>query len=472
MHKDAASGPGLRRTIGGSGFFTLAFGAVVGSGWVVVLGDWLRQAGPGGSALAFLAGGLVMIIVALCYGELAARAPTAGGEFLYTLQTFGPFAGFLVGWFLTFAQISVCAFEGIALAWLLRVLFPGIAMGTAYSVAGNPVTWDALLIGLSSAVVIAFLHLRGASSAIRFQNIVTFGFIGISLVLIVCGFSLGSFAHLTPFFSTLSGNAPVYGTLWVFATTAYFFNGWQASMHAIEERGEHVAVGRAVWCMVAGIAAAAIFYASIIFASSMAMPWPDLITLELPAAAAFRALGIGGFLGSVVLVAAVISLAKTWSACAWIATRLLYSQSRHGLLPEFFGEVDTRSRAPRGAVLLVTILSMVGIALGRSAILPIVDTLAICAALSIILCLFVLLRQRRRDSRRPAFTVPGGMLTIVIALIGATAMIGSALIQPFLAHGRVPTEWLLLGIWGAAGVAYWVATHKLRRARRVTAAAL
>ncbi|GFE80663.1 hypothetical protein GCM10011487_26630 [Steroidobacter agaridevorans] len=52
-----------------------------------------------------------MIIVALCYGELGARSPTAGSEFIYTLETFGPFPEFLVGWFLTFAHISVCAFE-------------------------------------------------------------------------------------------------------------------------------------------------------------------------------------------------------------------------------------------------------------------------------------------------------------------------------------------------------------------------
>jgi amino acid transporter len=405
-----------------------------------------------------------MVVVALCYGELAARSPTAGGEFLYTSQTFGAFPGFLVGWFLAFNQIAVCAFEGIALAWLIRVLIPGVAMGTAYTVAGEAVSWDALIIGLGSALVIAALHLRGASSAIRFQNIVTYSFIGISLLLIVCGFALGTIGNLTPLFSAMAGHSPLLGALWVFATTAYFFNGWQASMHAIEERRDDVTLRKAVWCMVGGIVAAGIFYASIILAASMAMPWESLMTRELPAAAAFASHG-GGILGTVVLIAAIISLYKTWSACLWIATRLLFAQSRHGMLPRSFGAIDVTSRAPRVAILFVTALSMVGIALGRSAILPIVDTLAICAALSFILCLLVLLRRRRADPNPPTFTVPGGMVTIVVAMIGVTFMVSSALIQPVLARGGVPVEWLMLIAWGGVGALIWVATRSLRRGK-------
>lgn len=91
----ASTSTALRRAIGRGGFFSLAFGAIVGSGWVVVLGDWLKAAGPGGASLGFLAGALVMVLVALCYGELAARSTAAGGEFLYTLETFGRFPAFL-----------------------------------------------------------------------------------------------------------------------------------------------------------------------------------------------------------------------------------------------------------------------------------------------------------------------------------------------------------------------------------------
>jgi amino acid transporter len=124
--------------------------------------------------------------------------------------------------------------------------------------------------------------------------------------------------------------------------------------------------------------------------------------------------------------------------------------------------VDPASRSPRNAILFVTVVSMIGIALGRSAIVPIVDTLAICYALSIILCLVVLVRRRRLDSRRPVFVVPGGMATILVAMLGASAMVGIALIQPFLATGRIPIEWILLIAWAVVGSVVWRATRHRR----------
>jgi amino acid transporter len=413
-----------------------------------------------------LAGGVVTILVALCYGELAVRSSTAGAEFLYTLHTFGRLPAFLVGWFLTLSAVAMCAFEGIALAWFARTLVPQIALSDAYVVAGTPVTWDALAIGITTALIIAVLHLRGARSAIRFQNVVTYTFIAVIAVLIICGVSLGSVRNLHPLIATSPGQSAAIGVMWIFATCAYFLNGWQASLHAIEERREDVSVRAAVFSMIAAVGAATMFYIGIIIASSMAVSWPTLLTRELPAAAAFAALGGGGILGKVVLVAAMVSLTKTWSATAWIATRLLYAQSRHGLLPQQLGTVDPVRHAPRSAVVVVTILSMVGLALGRSAVLPIVDTLSICGAAIIILSILVLLRRRQIDPRPSAYSVPGGMVTIWAAFVGTCAMVGIAFFKPLLdAHGAIPMEWILIVSWGILGTITWISTGRLRRGR-------
>lgn len=459
---DSDSQAGLIRTVGPSGFFTLAFGAIIGSGWIVVLGDWLTAAGPLGSVLGFVAGCLVMLLVATCYGELASRSSMAGGEFLYTLHSFGRFPAFLVGWFLAFYSITVCAFEGIALAWLLRTLLPAISLPTAYSLAGEAITWDALTIGIAAALVIALLHYRGARSAIRFQNIVTYGFIAASIVVIICGFSLGSISNLSPLLSARPGHHWTTGFLWTFSTCAFFLNGWQTSLHAIEERRENLSVATAVRAMLLAIAAAAAFYAAIIVASAMSAPWPTIIGKELPAAAAFRAVG-GSALGTLVLVAATVSLTKSWSACAWIATRLVFAEARHNMLPARFAQVDPKSGAPRNAIIFVTVLSILGTAMGRGAVTPIVNMLSLCSALSILLCLVVLLRQRRTEVNRPPFSVPGGLAFVWLALAGALFMVGIAVTEP-LRNGTtgVPLEWLLLLGWGAIGVAVWFSTHRAK----------
>lgn len=454
----------LGTAVSRAGYFTLAFGAVVGSGWAVVMGDWLRAAGPGGSALGFLAGGLVMMLIALCYGELAARSSTAGAEFLYALETFGPRAGFFVAWFLTLYAVASCSFEAIACAWFIRGLWPAVNLGTAYRIAGVDVGWDALMIGGIGALGIGLLHRLGARSAISFQNIVTYGFIGLMLVLMACGLIRGSAVNLTPLFAGTSGSSWISGALWVFATCAFFLNGWQTSLHALEERRTDVAPRHAVHSIICAILAAATFYIGIVAAAACAVPWRSLVGQELPAAAAFRSLGFHGVLGTVTLLAATISLAKTWSAMTWIGSRVIYAQARHGLLPAALGAVDPRTGVPSTAILLVTGLTLVGIMLGRGAILPIVNMVSISLALSTILCLAVLLRRRRRAEPQSEFSVPGGLPTIIAALIGAITMVSVALIQPLLApRGGLPLEWLLLAVWAVLGVLLLVLSPRLRR---------
>src|SRR6185437_13748838 len=98
-----------RRIIRPAGFFALSFGSMVGSGWIILLGEWLRRAAPGGAFLALLGGGALMSLIGTCYAELAARMPRAGGEFRYALEGLGRAPAFIVGWFLTLFLVSLCA---------------------------------------------------------------------------------------------------------------------------------------------------------------------------------------------------------------------------------------------------------------------------------------------------------------------------------------------------------------------------
>jgi amino acid transporter len=460
----------LGSAVGYGGYFTLAFGAIVGSGWVVVMGEWLKTAGPGGTALGFLAGATAMGLIALCYGELAARSPNAGAEFLYTLETFGPRAGFIVAWFLILYSVAVCAFEAIACAWLLRELFPAINLGPAYKVAGVEVGWDALLIGSTGALAIGALHYLGARSAIAFQNVITYGFIATILLLMLFGLIRGSPQNIKPLFASTSGQSWISGAIWVFATCAFFLNGWQTALHAIEERRPYVAARGAMISIIVAIAASATFYIGIVTAAASAVPWRTLVGQELPAAAAFRSLGFHGALGTLILVAATVSLTKTWSAVTWIASRVIYAEARHGLLPPLFGRVDSRSGSPRAAIVLVVGLTLIGVALGRGAILPIVDMASVSLALSVILCLAVLIRRRRQSCERPTFVVPGGLPTILAALIGAVAMVSVVLARPLLSSGgKLPTEWVLLALWACLGLVACASSPRLRRLARVSA---
>ena len=178
-----------------------------------------------------------MISVAFCYGELAGALGQAGGEFLGVLQTFGRGPAFLVGWFLTLFAIATCAFEAVVLGTLFRSLLTPTGGGPVlYTVGRTEIDAGSLLLGLGAAIAFGQLHVRGARSAIRFQNLVTYGFLALILSVVLLGLILGDPRNLAPLFSSRDGAPWAMGSLSVFAMCAFFLNGWQTALHAIEER--------------------------------------------------------------------------------------------------------------------------------------------------------------------------------------------------------------------------------------------
>ena len=131
--------PVLRRTVGTSQLFTLAFGTIVGAGWVVGIGQWLDSAGPVGTTVAFALGGVMMVFIGLCYGEIAAAIPVSGGELAYAYGIFGLRAGFAMGWFLALAFVVTTVFEALTAMWLISSLLPGSLGPVIYHVFGEPI---------------------------------------------------------------------------------------------------------------------------------------------------------------------------------------------------------------------------------------------------------------------------------------------------------------------------------------------
>jgi amino acid transporter len=154
-----------------------------------------------------------------------------------------------------------------------------------------------------------------------------------------------------------------------------------------------------------------------------------------------------------VVVVAIFSLAKTWNAVIMMASRLVLAQARAGLLPAALARVDSRRNTPTNAILLVTAASVVGIFLGRGALVPIVNMATICVAMTIVLMLLVLVTQRRRQPLSPGFSVPLARVTIPICVAGATLMAAYALVQPLWTQHGIPLEWQLIAVWATIG---WV----------------
>src|SRR2546427_5974136 len=77
----------------------MVVGIMVGSGIFRTPGLVAAQLGrPWLTFVAWIAGGALALLGALCFAELATRLPAAGGKYVYVREAFGPRAGFVVGW--------------------------------------------------------------------------------------------------------------------------------------------------------------------------------------------------------------------------------------------------------------------------------------------------------------------------------------------------------------------------------------
>src|SRR5262245_36615739 len=110
-----STGPALRRVMRAREYFTLAFGSIVGVGWMILLQAWRARGGPVRALLAFLLGGVALVPVVCGYGRLAERMPESASEDAYTAAAFPRGISFATGWAMALANAIVCPFEAVAL---------------------------------------------------------------------------------------------------------------------------------------------------------------------------------------------------------------------------------------------------------------------------------------------------------------------------------------------------------------------
>ena len=151
----------LTRILGRRDVLALAFGAMIGWGWVVLAGEMTARAGTYGSALAFMFGAVMVFLVGLTYAELTSSLSRAGGELAFTYAGIGPLASFVCGWALVLAYMTVVAFEVVSLPTVLGYVFDGLDSGKLYTVAGWDVHLAWVAVGIVGALAIGVVNYFG-----------------------------------------------------------------------------------------------------------------------------------------------------------------------------------------------------------------------------------------------------------------------------------------------------------------------
>src|SRR5881409_1918774 len=107
----------------------LVAGSMIGSGIFIVSSIIARQVGSAGCLLVvWIVTGLLTLMAALSYGELAAMMPKAGGQYVYLREAYSPLWGFLYGWTLFLViQTGTIAAVAVGFAKFLGILVPAVS---------------------------------------------------------------------------------------------------------------------------------------------------------------------------------------------------------------------------------------------------------------------------------------------------------------------------------------------------------
>src|ERR1700723_3741504 len=144
---DNPAGRPSTELIKGLGLFDstmIVVGSMVGSGIFIVSADISHQVqSPGLLLIVWLGSGLITLIGALSFGELAAAMPHAGGQYVYLRESLGPVWGFLYGWtMLLVIHTATIAAVAIAFAKFTAVLDPWVSAGAWIWKMGTVGPWQ------------------------------------------------------------------------------------------------------------------------------------------------------------------------------------------------------------------------------------------------------------------------------------------------------------------------------------------
>jgi basic amino acid/polyamine antiporter, APA family len=423
-----ATEPKLERRLGVFSASTLIVGSMIGSGIFIAPSIMAGQiASPGVFLGLWVIGGVLTLLGALSYAELAAMMPHAGGQYVFLREAFGPGTAFLYGWTLFLViQTGFHAAVAIAFAKYLGVLGLPVGEDDVLFAIGPLSISSASVVACAVILVLTAINCRGVREGAVLQDVLTVLKVGavVMLVLLAVGSGHGSLDHFTPAFSTELGPvASAAGLGFLAATgvamskTLFAYDAWNTVTFAAEEIREPaknipraLIIGTLV--TTAAYTAAAATYLYVLPMDAMALVRENRVAAEI----ASIVLGGPGLL--VIAIAILVSTFGCANGLILGGARVFYAMAKDGLFFARCAEIHPRFRTPVAALVLQGGWSCV-LALSGSydALLTYVTFASLSFNALTVVALFVL-RLRRPDAERP-YRVLAYPFTPILYLIGA-----------------------------------------------------
>jgi basic amino acid/polyamine antiporter, APA family len=393
----------LRRQIGLRTAAALVVGEVIAVGIFLTPAGMAKQLGsPMWLLIVWLAMGAMALCGALCYGELAARYPEAGGGYVYLREGYGPAVAFMYGW-MAFLVMD---------PGLTAALAVGLATYAGYIVNLTP--WGAKVLAIATILVIALINIRGVRLGAWFVRALMFLKLGLLAFVILWGiaFQLGDWSNFTPFVVRHPNSPPLLGALAGGLVGAFFsFAGWwDLGKLAGEVKDPARALPKA---LTLGVIVVTIVYILTSLVFVYLVPLDQVTTGETFAAQAGEVLfgRAGGLVFSSIVVVAVLG---SLAAVVMSAPRVYFAMARDGLFIPAVAAIHPRFETPAFAIALQASLASMLVLVGTFN--DIISYFVFVVIVFVALTVVALFRLRRRAGENVGYLTPGYPVTPLVFL--------------------------------------------------------
>lgn len=290
---------------------------------------------------------------ALCYGELAARFPEAGGGYVYLREAYGPMPAFLYGWM------------------ALLVMDPGLTAALAVGMSGyvayifrlSPGTVK--IVAIVAIFLLAFINVRGVRPGASLLQWVTLLKVGLLALLLFWGFGrqLGDWSNFVPFVAQRANSAPLLGALAGGMVAAFFsFGGWWDVTKLAGEIKEPARIlPRA---LIYGVSTVTLIYILTSALFIYLVPIAAVTSGDTFAAQAGEVL-FGKAGGEIFALVVIVAVFGSLAAVIMSASRVYFAMARDGLFFNAAAAIHPRFETPARAILIQATLASVLVIAGN-----------------------------------------------------------------------------------------------------------
>lgn len=471
LEEAGESGKGLKRTLGPGALVALGIGAIIGAGlFVRTAAAAAQNAGPS-VTFGFILAAIGCALAGLCYAELSSSIPIAGSAYTYTYATMGELLAWVIGWDLVLEYAVGAATVGIAWSEYLNKLLVEV-MGVSpipyewshspFQTSQDGVSGIMNIPALVIVTLLSFLLIKGTKESAFVNGLIVITKVLIVVLIIVLGWGFINPANHDPYIPAptkyvdhegISHNfGGIMGILGAAGTVFFAFIGFDAVSTAAQETKDPK---RAMPIGILGsLAVCTVLY--LLFAHVLTGIAPvEFFRTKGGEASVVAAISeyMHGYkwLANAVTIAILAGFSSVILVMLMGQSRVFYSMSKDGLLPQIFNQLHPKYQTPYKANLIILVLVGLFAAFVPGDVVGHMTSIGTLFAFMLVCVAVIILRKTNPELPRQ-FKTPWVPLIPILGVIACGSMI----------FGLGWTNWARLAGWLALGFVIYFGYSKKR----------